>query len=263
MAGLRLDLAEALAGAADGALVIGPDGRILSWNRAAAQILGYRANETVGRQCCEILAGEDVGGARICSPSCAVMTLARDGKTAESFDVRARTKAGRPVWLNLSTLTARSAGRTFVTHLFRDVTATREQGAQITPQPPTMPHGPLASLTLRERQVVRLLAGGASTREMAARLRVSRTTIRNHVQHLLDKNAVQHLNSFSVVSGLNGIKRTQIGWDGRVLQLKSPLQMLPKTLQGRDGTGAGCCLRGGCRIRWFHGQGFNLAAMTG
>src|SRR6267142_5216423 len=70
MAGLRLDLAEALAGAADGALVIGPDGRILTWNRAAAQILGYRANETVGRQCCEILAGQDVGGGRICSPGC-------------------------------------------------------------------------------------------------------------------------------------------------------------------------------------------------
>ena len=202
MAGLRLDLAEALAGAADGALVIGPDGRILSWNRAAAQILGYRANETVGRQCCEILAGEDVGGARICSPGCAVMTLARDGKTAESFDVRARTKAGRPVWLNLSTLTARSAGRTFVTHLFRDVTATREQGAQITPQPPTMPHGPLASLTLRERQVVRLLAGGASTREMAARLRMSRTTIRNHVQHLLDKLGVHsRLEAVVLMSG--------------------------------------------------------------
>ena len=60
MSRLRLDLAEALAGAADGALVVGPDGRILSWNRAAAQILGYPANETVGRQCCEIVAGQDV-----------------------------------------------------------------------------------------------------------------------------------------------------------------------------------------------------------
>jgi PAS domain S-box-containing protein len=200
MAGLRLDLAEALAGAADGALVIGPDGRILSWNRAAAQILGYRANETVGRQCCEILAGQDVGGARICAPGCPVMTLARDGKTAESFDVRAHTKAGRPVWLNLSTLTARSAGRTFVAHLFRDVTATREQRTQITPA--TMPEEPRASLTLRERQVVRLLTGGASTREMAARLRVSRTTIRNHVQHLLDKLGVHsRLEAVVLMSG--------------------------------------------------------------
>jgi len=202
MAGLRLDLAEALAGAADGALVIGPDGRILTWNRAAAQILGYRANETVGRQCCEILAGQDVGGGRICSPGCPVMTLARDGKTAESFDVRAHTKAGRPVWINLSTLTARSAGRTFVAHLFRDVTATREQRTQITPEPATMPEEPLASLTLRERQVIRLLARGASTREMAARLRVSRTTIRNHVQSILGKLGVHsRLEAVALVSG--------------------------------------------------------------
>jgi PAS domain S-box-containing protein len=170
--------------------------------RAAAQILGYRANETVGRQCCEILAGQDTAGARICSPGCPAMTRARDGKTAESFDVRARTKAGRPVWLNLSTLTARSAGRTFVAHLFRDVTATREQRTQITSEPGTMPEEPLAALTHRERQVVRLLAAGASTREMAARLRVSRTTIRNHVQHLLDKLGVHsRLEAVVLMSG--------------------------------------------------------------
>ncbi len=130
------------------------------------------------------------------------MTLARDNKTAESFDVRAHTKAGRPVWLNLSTLTARSAGRTFVAHLFRDVTATREQRTPITPEPATMPEAPRASLTLRERQVVRLLAGGASTCEMAARLRVSRTTIRNHVQHLLDKLGVHsRLEAVVLMSG--------------------------------------------------------------
>jgi PAS domain S-box-containing protein len=202
MAESRLDLAEALAGAADGALVIGHDGRILSWNRAAAKILGYRANEAVGRQCCEVLAGRDVGGAPICSPGCPVMTLARDGKAAESFDVRAHTKAGRPVWINLSTLTARSAGRTFVAHLFRDVTASREQRTQITPEPATMPEEPQASLTLRERQVVRLLAGGASTPEMAARLRVSRTTIRNHVQRILDKLGVHsRLEAVVLMSG--------------------------------------------------------------
>ena len=204
MSTLRLDLAEALAGAADGALVIGPDGRILSWNRAAAQILGYPADETVGRQCCEIVAGQDVEGTRSCSPGCPVITLARDGQAAESFDVRTRTKAGRPVWLNLSTLTARSAGQTFVAHLFRDVTATREQQTQIAPGPATMPQGPLASLTLRERQVVRLLAGGASTREMAARLRVSRTTIRNHVQHLLDKLGVHSRLEAVVLMGAHG-----------------------------------------------------------
>ena len=117
-----LDLTEALAGAADGALVIGPDGSILAWNRAAERILGHRATETLGRQCCEVLAGQDAGGSRVCHPACKVMTLARDGSAAETFDMRALTKAGVPVWLNVSTLTSRRRGRTLVAHLFREVT---------------------------------------------------------------------------------------------------------------------------------------------
>jgi PAS domain S-box-containing protein len=171
-----LDLAEALAGAADGALVVGPDGRILAWNRAAERILGHRASETLGRQCCDVLAGQDVGGTRICHPSCCVMTLAQAGGTAESFDMRALTKARRAVWLNMSTLTSRRAGRTLVAHLFREVTAVREVAAP-----------PASLLTRRELQVIGLLAAGASTRGMADHLQVSRATIRNHVQSILGK----------------------------------------------------------------------------
>lgn len=170
------DLTETLAGAADGALVVGPDGRILAWNRAAERILGHRASETLGRPCCEVLAGQDVDGTRICHPGCRVMTLAQAGGTAESFDMCALTKARRAVWLNVSTLTSRRAGRTLIAHLFREVAAPRQLG-----EPPA------SLLTPRERQVIRLLAAGASTRSMADHLRVSRATIRNHVQSILGK----------------------------------------------------------------------------
>jgi PAS domain S-box-containing protein len=186
-----LDLAEALAGAADGALVVGPDGRILAWNRAAERILGHRASETLGRQCCDVLAGQDVGGTRICHPSCCVMTLAQAGGTSESFDMRALTKARRAVWLNVSTLTSRRAGRTLVAHLFREVTAIREVAAS-----------PASLLTRRELQVIGLLAAGASTRDMADHLQVSRATIRNHVQSILGKLDVHsRLEAVARISG--------------------------------------------------------------
>jgi DNA-binding NarL/FixJ family response regulator len=42
-------------------------------------------------------------------------------------------------------------------------------------------------LTLREREVLRLLAEGLGTQEIADQLFVSSTTARNHVQHILNK----------------------------------------------------------------------------
>lgn len=107
-----MDLSDVLAGAADGAFVIGPDGGILAWNRAAERILGHRATEILGRPCCEVLAGQDAVGSRVCKPACKVMTLAGEGSAADTFDMRAVTKTGRPIWLNVSTLTSRRGGRT-------------------------------------------------------------------------------------------------------------------------------------------------------
>ena len=42
-------LEPALAAAGDGACVVGADGRIVLWNRAAEKMLGYPARETLGR----------------------------------------------------------------------------------------------------------------------------------------------------------------------------------------------------------------------
>ncbi len=49
---------------------------------------------------------------------------------------------------------------------------------------------PGADLTLREREVLRLIAEGLSTTDMAARLVVSTNTVRNHVQSILTKLGV-------------------------------------------------------------------------
>jgi two-component system nitrate/nitrite response regulator NarL len=46
---------------------------------------------------------------------------------------------------------------------------------------------PGADLTVREREVLRLVAEGLSTSDMAARLVVSTNTVRNHVQSILSK----------------------------------------------------------------------------
>src|ERR1043166_9646897 len=120
-------LARALAGAGDGAFVIGDDGRIRTWNRAAEKLLGYAARDVIGRACCDVFDGYNSEGNRLCSRACHVMTLVRMDEPIQHFDMRARTKAGRPIWLNMSVLTAPGAAVERLTiHLFRDVTASTE-----------------------------------------------------------------------------------------------------------------------------------------
>jgi DNA-binding NarL/FixJ family response regulator len=57
------------------------------------------------------------------------------------------------------------------------------------PAPPGAAGSPVppAALTLRELDVLRLLAAGATNREIAKRLYVSEGTARNHVSHILSR----------------------------------------------------------------------------
>ncbi len=190
-------LDEALARAGDGVFVIGPDGRIVVWNRAAEKILGYTAREVIGRQCCDVLRGLDDDGNRLCYQGCHVVTLVRMGESIQNFDMRTRTKAGKPAWINVSVLPlpADKRGSPLAVHLFRDVTATKELltlvherlSARATddgsPSPANL-------LTRRELEVLRLLAAGANTKAAAEKLHVSPSTIRNHAQNMFGKLGV-------------------------------------------------------------------------
>jgi DNA-binding NarL/FixJ family response regulator len=51
---------------------------------------------------------------------------------------------------------------------------------------------PASSLTAREREIVRLVAAGCSTRKIAASLTITEKTVRNHLASIYDKLAVSH-----------------------------------------------------------------------
>jgi PAS domain S-box-containing protein len=189
-------LDQALARAGDGAFAVGADGRIMLWNRAAERVLGYAAREVLGRPCCTVFAGHDLEGNRLCYQGCQVMSLVRIGEPVQNFDMRTRTKAGRPIWINITILSTDGAHGTPLTiHLFHDVTATRELLAlvheRLAPGPAASADGPDPSaLSRRELDVLRLMTEGLNTKATAERLHVSRATVRNHVQNIFGKLAV-------------------------------------------------------------------------
>jgi PAS domain S-box-containing protein len=193
-----MDLDALLGQTADGVCAVSSDGKIALWNRSAEKILGHSAREVVGRPCCEVFVGRDASGNRLCYKGCHVLTLVRRGEAVQHFDMATRTKAGKPVWLNISILVVPGArpDTSTTVHLFRDVTVSkeiehlvRERLAQTLP-PPSPESEPPPELTRRELEILRLVATGANTRAMAERLHVSPATVRNHVQHVLAKLGV-------------------------------------------------------------------------
>jgi PAS domain S-box-containing protein len=193
-----MDLNGLLSHTADGVCAVGSDGRIVLWNRSAEKILGHSAREVVGRPCCEVFVGRDAAGNRLCYQGCHVMALVKRGETVQHFDMATRTRAGKPVWVNVSIVVVPGLQPDLGTtvHLFRDVTVAHEiealVRARLAEAGPPSPDGggPVPELTRREREVLRLLTGGANTRAMAERLHVSSATVRNHVQNIFAKLGV-------------------------------------------------------------------------
>ena len=183
---------------ADGVCGLNEGGKIALWTRSAEKILGYSARDVMGRLSCEVFVERDAPGNRLCYVGCHVRTLVKQKEPVQHVAMATRTKAGKPVWLDINILVVPGARPDVPStlHLFRDVTASkeiealvRERLAQAQPavQPPAPPP---AALTRREFEILRLIANGANTRAIAERLRVSPTTVRNHVQNILRKLGV-------------------------------------------------------------------------
>ena len=191
-------LEQALNRVGDGVCAVSPEGRVLFWNRAAERILGYAGREVTGRPCCDVFAGHDEHGNRICHAGCHVMTLVRMQEPVQHFDMLTRARDGRAVWLDVSIVALPQAtaghavaGGFVLLHIFRDVTAARELLDVVRARhgQPSLdaPSGTAAPLTRREIEILRLVAQGAPTKTVAEKLHVSPATVRNHVQNILGK----------------------------------------------------------------------------
>jgi PAS domain S-box-containing protein len=199
-------LFQSLSRTGDGAFIIDGHHRIIFWNQAAERLLGYTAEEVVGRLCYEILGGRDEQGRTLCQRFCLVAIRTERGDVLPNLDVHARTKTGEGRWLNVTTFAYPVADKTIaqvIVHLFRDAAeqknyqrfvdrvleaSERLQQNQVYRVMPAIPKDPqVGRLTARERQVLQLMARGLGTSKMADTLAISPSTVRNHVQNILGK----------------------------------------------------------------------------
>ena len=110
-----------------GVWAVDADQRIVLWNKAAEELLGYRAEEAVGRLCHELLAGRDLGERPFCRARCAIDEQAQRGRPIRSFHLRVRCADGCFAWIDVSGIVvpdeANGGGYGALVHLFHLVEA--------------------------------------------------------------------------------------------------------------------------------------------
>jgi len=188
---------------ADAAFTIDVSGLIVAWNPAAQAMFETTAAKAIGKPCGQIVQGVDESGPT-CSPNCPVQQAIRNRHPVRNFDLQIQTGQGR-LWYNISVLIVHEAGSSlpYAIHIIRPIHVRkrlellmRDFVSKETGLPPeqvtkmmSVTRAPAreADLTKREIEILRLLAQGVTSASIAARLHVSRTTVNNHVQHILGK----------------------------------------------------------------------------
>jgi len=179
------------------AFVADEDGVITGWNPAAEELLGLGADEVIGKSCSDVICGTDVFGNRFCNDGCAIQSMVRKGEAVRNFQIDVRTAGGEPFRIGLCTLVIREEGISGyrLVHLFQPMdqvglravasgTAARIGAGALRGRGQDRPG---STLTAREREVLSLLEAGVPTQGMADSMKISVTTVRNHIQGILRK----------------------------------------------------------------------------
>jgi DNA-binding CsgD family transcriptional regulator len=149
-----------------------PEGRIREWNQACEQLTGISAADAEGRECWDVIRGRDAHGGVVCHRACSIMALARQGWPVRCTDLHLETPQGTKR-VTISTIVLHAEAETVVLHPLREAADPPRPRPRDLPEP---------HLTARQREVLQLLAEGLVVKQIAARLTLSQTTVRNHVR---------------------------------------------------------------------------------
>jgi PAS domain S-box-containing protein len=180
-------------------------GVVISWNAAAERLLGRSAADALGRPCYELMHGSSPAGLPLCSADCAVIGLCREGKAARRYEMVATRPDGTELWLEVTSVTLDDEGHPVSVHVLTESVSARRLAhvaeavvGRLTAQQRSnddtadtsneaVRRAISQALTAREIEVLRLVAAGVATDEIARRLGLARNTVRNHIQNIESK----------------------------------------------------------------------------
>ncbi len=197
---LERELFALLEGTADAAFTVDEQGVICSWNRAAEKLFGYRPSAVLHEPCAQLFRGRGALGTPVCAEPCSVLECAVARREIPNYDLEVRAQSGERIWVNISILVFHDerTHRHLVVHLARDISQAKKSEelthklthlakkiSELSGRPDRF--SPAMPLTEQERKVLRLLADGKESGQVARELRISPRTLRNHLHHVNQK----------------------------------------------------------------------------
>lgn len=164
-----------LASCGDPLVAIGDDLSVLAWNDALALLTGVGPGEALGERCFHAVAGVTLEGSPLCRRHCPLARDALAGRPVPRLRCRVATRSG-PRAVTLATIGVAASSRRFLVHLLLDGAPTSAPAA-----------AGQQALSARQREVLGLLAEGIRAGEIAERLGLSPTTVRNHIRAILHR----------------------------------------------------------------------------
>ena len=188
------DIFAALQDTDIGVYAVTLDQEIVFWNRGAEEILGHSPDEVLGRRCYEVLAGTR-GDSLVpaCINGCPSMGAIRSREIPRTIEANLLHATGDRIRASVTPMVVAGdeENAPVLIHLFQGAAAASSadgavDGASDGPAEERRParRGRLAP---RELEVLRLVARGRSTQQIADELEISPHTVRNHVRHFRRK----------------------------------------------------------------------------
>lgn len=199
----QVELTRLVQSTCDPSFAVDSDGFIAAWNAGAEKLFGRPAQAALGQRCGEILRGSDECGA-VCSESCTVRRSIDQRHPLGNFDMQIETVNGRQ-WSNVSVLITddHNSTRPYAIYIVRPIDLRKRleilvrdfvvSSTSVTPEnavamiASTRAPAKDIQLSARELEILKLLARGESSKTASVKLNISRTTVNNHVQHILRK----------------------------------------------------------------------------
>lgn len=192
-------------GTADPAFALDSNGLIVAWNKSAKELFGLTKEKAIGMSCKNVIQGVDECGMS-CTENCTIQQRARNHQPLKNYDIRVNAN-GKRQWCNVSVIIVNelNSKNPYTIHIVRpsDIQKrfellVRDFVVNETSLPTVNVSEILstksspssaADLTKREIEILKLLAKGEKTSNIAEKLFISKTTANNHIQHIMKKLA--------------------------------------------------------------------------
>jgi DNA-binding CsgD family transcriptional regulator len=173
--------------------------RIILWNRTCEALLARPARNALGRRCYEVIGGFDVYGNIYCHRGCPVAFQARERPKQPvhrfSLSIEVAGKGLRKFDYSLFAIPSYHPALSALIHVLRERKKESELERRLAREaevreplwPITTSAERSVDLTERETEILRCLSRGMATAAIGRKLFISTSTVRNHIQHILEK----------------------------------------------------------------------------